>query len=177
MSGSATARGKQGAGATGAARIRSTLAHWWEGLQDRERRLLAIGAVVVGGALLWFVAVQPPLKLLLQAPARLDALDAQLLTMRRLAGEARELRAAPQVSAAQSMAALRTASARLEPAARLAFQGERAVLTMDGLSGEALRAWLAEARSGARARPVEAQLVRGPKGFSGTITVVIGGSP
>ena len=37
----------------------------------------------------------------------------------------------------------------------------------------ALRAWLTEVRSGARGRPVEAQLARGAKGYSGTITVTL----
>ena len=41
---------------------------------------------------------------------------------------------------------------------------------------EALRAWLSEVRSGARARAVEAQLSRGAAGFSGSITLSLGGS-
>jgi len=176
MSGAAAAR-RRGADSSAVGRLWAALAQRWQGLQERERRLLAFAGLLLGSAALWFFAVQPPLKLLGQAPARLEALEAQLLTMRRLAAETRELRAAPQVSEAQSIAALRTASARLEPSARLAIQGDRAVLTLDGVSGESLRAWLAEVRSGARARPVEAQLARGPKGFSGTISVAIGGRP
>jgi general secretion pathway protein M len=48
------------------------------------------------------------------------------------------------------------------------------VLTLNGVSGEQLRSWLAEARSGARARPVEAQLSRGPQGYTGTLVVSLG---
>jgi general secretion pathway protein M len=177
MNAPSTARRRPGTGPTALSGWFEGWARWWSGLQERERRLLGIGALSVVATLLWLVAIQPPLKLLSLAPTRLDAMDAQLLTMRRLAVEARELRTAPQVSAAESVAALRTASARLEPAARLSIQGDRAVLTLDGLSGEMLRAWLAEARSGARARPVEAQLTRSPRGFTGTITLTIGGSP
>lgn len=162
-------------GAAFTARL-APLAAWWQGLQARERGLVAVAAVAVAVLVLWLAAIQPAARTLLQAPAQLEALDAQLLQMRRLAAEARELRTAPQISEVQSVAALRTASARLEPAARLTVQGDRAVLTLDGLGSEPLREWLAEVRSGARARPVEAQLTRSPRGFSGTITVAIGGT-
>lgn len=161
---------------TGLAARLAPLAARWQGLQPRERGLVAAAAAAVAVLAVWLLAIQPAGRKLLQAPARLEALDAQLLQMRRLAAETRELRAAPQISEVQSVAALRTASARLEPAARLTVQGDRAVLTLDGLGAESLREWLAEVRSGARARPVEAQLLRGPQGFSGTITVAIGGS-
>jgi general secretion pathway protein M len=38
-----------------------------------------------------------------------------------------------------------------------------------------LREWLAEARAGARARPVEAQLSRGALGFNGSVVLSLGG--
>lgn len=148
----------------------------WSGLQERERYLVGTAIVLVAIALTWMVAIKPALEQLRQAPAKLDALDAQTQAMQRLAGEVRDLRAAPQVKSAQSQAALRAASERLAPKARLSVQGERAVLTLDGVDGESLRAWLSEVRSGARARPVEAQLSRGANGYSGTITVTLGGA-
>jgi general secretion pathway protein M len=131
---------------------------------------------VVGVALLWMLALQPAWRTVREAPARLDALDAQLQAMQRLAAETTELRAAPAVSTAQSGAALKAASDRLGAQGRLVLQGERAVLTLTGANTEQLRGWLAEARSGARARPVEASLTRGPNGYSGTIVVAIGGA-
>jgi len=54
-------------------------------------------------------------------------------------------------------------------------QGDRAVLTLSGVGTGALRDWLAEARSGARARPLEANLTRAAQGYSGTLVVVLGG--
>jgi general secretion pathway protein M len=42
---------------------------------------------------------------------------------------------------------------------------------------EGLRAWLIEARSAARARPVELQLQRSAQGFSGSLTVTLAGVP
>jgi general secretion pathway protein M len=38
-----------------------------------------------------------------------------------------------------------------------------------------LRDWLAEVRSSARARPLEANLARGPLGYSGSIVVALPG--
>ena len=78
------------------------------------------------------------------------------------------------MSPAQAAAALKSATDRLGDKARLSLQGDRASLTLNGVSPEALRGWLLEARSAARARPVEAQLTRGPQGYSGTLVVSLG---
>ncbi len=150
---------------------------WWAGLPARERRLVAVGGSVLGLYLLLALAVLPAWRTARSAPAQLDALDAGMQTMQRLAGEAAELRATPPVNTAQSMAALKAASERLGDKARLSIQGERAVLTLTGAGTEQLRGWLAEARSGARARPVEANLSRGASGYSGSIVVAVGSAP
>ena len=68
--------------------------------------------------------------------------------MQRLAGEARELKTGTPVGAAQAAAALKAATDRLGERGRLAVIGDRATLTLNGVSGEVLRQWLAEARSG-----------------------------
>jgi general secretion pathway protein M len=156
------------------------LATWqarWKQLGTRERVLVAVAATVLALAMLWSVGVQPAWQTLRSAPARLDALDAQTLAMRRLADQSRELRQSPLPPTHQAAQALQAASERLGSAARLSVQGDRAVLTLEGLDPQALRSWLAEVRSGARARTVEAQLVRSGPGFSGTVTVVIPASP
>lgn len=169
------------AGAAGrAGSLRAVLAGWqgrWKQLAARERTLLAAAAALLALALLWWVGVQPARQTLLTAPARLEALDAQTLTMRKLAAEARDLRQSAPPAAAQAAVALRAASERLGSTARLSVQGDRAVLTLEGVDPAALRNWLAEVRTGARARPVEAQLVRSGAGFSGTVTVVIPATP
>ncbi len=95
--------------------------------------------------------------------------------MRLLAAEVQQLRSAPALSPEQSAAALRAASERLGSKARLSLQGERAVLTLQGVGSAQLREWLAEARAGARARPVEAQLTRSAQGFNGSIVLTLGG--
>lgn len=150
---------------------------WWSALPARERRLVILAGAILAVFVVWVSAIQPALRSLRSAPAQLEALDAQLQNMQRLAGEAGELRATPPLGAAQSSLALKAASDRLGDKARLVVQGDRAVLTLNGTSSEALRNWLAEVRSGARARPVEAQLARGPQGFTGTLTVTMGGTP
>jgi general secretion pathway protein M len=120
--------------------------------------------------------VQPAWRTARGAPAELDALDAQLQQMQRIANESRGLRNTAPVGAAQAGIALKAASDRLGDKARLNLQGDRAILTLSGVAPEALRAWLTEARAGARARPVEAQLQRGPNGYTGTLTVSFGGN-
>jgi general secretion pathway protein M len=148
----------------------------WQALSLRDRRLVTLAAVVIGLFLVWTVAVQPAWRTVREAPTKLDQLDTQLQQMQRLAAESRELRNASPLSTEQSGDALKASTERLGERARLSLQGERAVLTLSGVSGEQLRTWLTEARSGARARPVEAQLSRGSQGYSGTVIVAIGGS-
>ncbi len=146
-------------------------------LAPRERRLVRAAVAAVVLLALWLIAVQPALKNLRAAPVAIATLDAQTLTMQKLAGEARELRATPAISAAQASVALKAASDRLGDKARLQVQGERAVLTLNGVGANALREWLQEARSSARAKPLEANLTRGPTGFSGSIVLATGGTP
>ena len=68
------------------------------------------------------------------------------------------------------------ASEALGTAGRLQLVGDRATLTLTGVNGTQLRDWLAEARSAARARPTEANLTRGPQGYSGSIVVLLPGA-
>lgn len=149
----------------------------WSRLAPRERRLVGAAAVLVGAYAVFAIGVQPAWRTLSEAPAQLDALDNDLQTMQRLAGEVRELRGTPPIGTAQSALALKAATDRVGERARLTLQGDRAVLTLDGVSTAALRSWLLEVRTGARARAVAAQLVRGPQGYTGTLTVALGGAP
>jgi general secretion pathway protein M len=147
----------------------------WRALGARDRRLAWLALAVLGAFLLWTLAIQPAWRTLRDAPAQRDALDLQLQEMRTLAAEAQQLRNASRLSTEQSAAALRAASERLGNKGRLSLQGDRAVLTLNGVSSPQLREWLTEARAGARARPVEAQLSRGAQGFNGSIVLSLGG--
>lgn len=150
---------------------------WWRALPQRDRNLAALGGTVLLLFLLWLLVLQPALSTLRQAPAEMDRLDLQLQTMQRLAAESAELRATPPVNPEQAQAALKAATERLGDKAKISLQGDRAVLTLNGAGTEALRGWLAEARSGARARPLEANLLRSGAGYSGTLVVAVGGNP
>lgn len=154
--------------------LRARIVAWWRALAPRERQgaWLALALVAIAGG--WFIAVQPALRTLKTAPATIDKLDAELQQMQLLATESRALRAAPPVAPAQAASALQAAVARLGAKGKLVLQGERATLTLAGIDGPALRSLLAEVRSTARARPIEAQLVRSRSGYDGTLVLAIG---
>jgi general secretion pathway protein M len=157
--------------------VKQQLGARWSALALRERRYVGIAALLVGGTMLWVFAIQPAWRVVSEAPAKLDQLDMQLQQMQRLGSESVLLRAAPPVAPSQAAMALKSATERLGDTAKLSLQGDRATLTLTAVSADALRAWLQEARSTARARPVEMQLVRNPRGFSGTLVVSLGGTP
>jgi general secretion pathway protein M len=171
-----TVMNKYGASSLPLAGWRAHAVARWRALTPRDRRFVAVAATVIGLLLAWWIAVQPAWRTVRDAPALIDRLDAQLQQMQRLAAEGRELRGTPPVSPGQSASVLQAATARLGDRARLAIAGDRATLTLNGASSEQLRAWLSEARSGARARPLEAQLSRGTAGYSGTLVVALGGT-
>jgi general secretion pathway protein M len=162
---------------TGLVPLREQARAWWRSRSRRERQVLALMGVLIAAFLVWTVLVQPAWRTVRAAPAELDALDAQLQQMQRVAAESRNLRNTTPVGAAQAGIALKAATDRLGDKARLNLQGDRAVLSLTGaVTADALRGWLTEARSGARARPTEAQLQRGPNGYTGSVTVSIGGA-
>jgi general secretion pathway protein M len=163
--------------APAAAAWKAPLVARWRALSERDRRAAGIAAAAIVLLLVWWIGVQPALRTVRTAPVQIDRLDAQLQTMQRQAAEAAELRGTAPLTAAQSTAALQAATARLGARGRLVVAGERATLTVTGATGAQLRDWLSEARSGARARPLQAQFARSPQGYSGTLIVAVGGTP
>jgi len=156
---------------------RQLLTRRWSALAPRERVGFSAALFVLGLFLVWSILIQPAWRTVRDAPAAIDKLDAQLQEMQSLAAEVRELRATAPVSAAQSSEALTAATTRLGETGKIALRGERAVLNLTNASSEGLRAWLVEARSAARARPLELQLQRSAQGYSGSITVTLSGAP
>jgi general secretion pathway protein M len=148
----------------------------WRARPARDRLALTVMALVLGVFLVWVLFIARPLATLQSAPAQLEALDTQLLQMRTMAAEVRDLRNATPVPAAQAGLAIKSAVERQGDKVRLSLQNDRALLTLQNASPEQLRALLVEARSAARARPLEAQLTRGPSGFTGTLVFGLGGS-
>jgi general secretion pathway protein M len=146
----------------------------WKGLAPRERLAVGVAAVAVVLLVAWMLLVQPALRTLRAAPAQLDAVDAQMQQLQRMAGEARGLRGTPPVPQAQANEALRASLSVLGDNVKLAITGDRATVTLNGVDGEDLADWLADVRSAARARPIEAQLSRGPDGFRGSLVLQLG---
>lgn len=164
-------------GMAAASELRQQLARRWAALAARERAALTLVLLVLGLFFVWLAMVEPAWRTLRAAPAALDQLDAELQEMQRLAAEVRELRGTAPVSAAQASDALKAATARLGESGRISLRGDSAVLTLNNAAPEALRAWLIEARSAARARPVELQLQRSAQGLSGSLTVTLASAP
>ena len=146
----------------------------WKGMAPRERVAAGVGIAVLVLFIVWMLLVAPALRTLREAPAKLDKLEVQLQQMQRLAAEAKTLRGAPEVSVAQAVEPLKMATERLGGGATINIQGDRATLTVTGVSGDALRDWLGEARTAAHARPVEVTLNRNPQGYAGTVVVTFG---
>ncbi len=155
---------------------RQQASRFWQTMASRERLLVVAAAVAVGILVVWLLAIQPALRTLREAPVEIDRLDRQLQQMQLAAEEAKGLRSASPIPPTQAVAALQAATERLGNKSKLVVQGDRATLTFTATPAEALRAWLGEARSGARARPVEAQWVKAGDGYSGNVAVLLGGA-
>jgi general secretion pathway protein M len=154
--------------------LRAQAGALWRARAPRERVALAIAALVLLALVVWALLLAPALGTLRSAPQQLEALESQLLQMRGMAAEVRELRNATPVAAAQSGLAIKAAAERHGDKVRLTLQADRALITLVNASPEQLRALLVEMRSAARARPVEAELTRVPAGYSGTLVFNIG---
>lgn len=157
---------------------RATVATRWQTLPSRERRLVTVGASVVALALLWWVGLAPAWQTVRAAPAQLESLERDWQDMQRLAAEVRELRALPAVPLPQAQAALNAAAQRMGDKLRLSLQGDRAVVDITDIPGDALGEWLAEVRLDARTRVLEAQLGRTPQGeYRGRVVLALAGRP
>ncbi|CAN7235850.1 type II secretion system protein GspM [Acidovorax sp. LjRoot194] len=154
----------------------------WNALAAREQNLVLAASGLVAFALLWWVAVAPALATLRAAPARHAELDAQLQHMQSLRTEAQQLQSTPRNTRGDSVGALRAALAqRLGNTAQINVIGDRATVTLKGAPADALGQWLAQARSNARASPIEARLARStaaaPAAANGAAApVVLGGA-
>ena len=150
----------------------------WQALAPREQTLVLAAGGLIALALLWWLAVAPALATLRTAPARHAQLDAQLQHMHRLRAEAQHLQSAPNPARGDTVGALRTALAqRLGNTAQLNVVGDRATVTLKGAPAGALGQWLAQARSNARAAPIEARLARSAATSANTAAPATLGNP
>lgn len=157
---------------------RDMLVQRWQLLPARERWAIATAAAVIVLALSWWIALAPAWRTLQAAPAQLESLEREWQDMQRLAAEVRALRALPPLAPAQAQAALAAAVQRMDDTLKLSLQGDRAVVDVVDLPGDALVEWLAEARQAARTQVVEAQLSRTPQGgYRGRVVLALAGRP
>lgn len=147
----------------------------WRALAPREKLLASAAATVVVLALVWWVAVGPPLAVLKASDAQHAALDAQLARMQALQQQARTLQTQPKQGYEESLRALEASvRQRLGTTARTTVAGDRVTLTLAGTPPDALATWLTEARANARALPAEAHLTRGGTGgWDGTLVLTL----
>ena len=143
-------------------------------LDTRERQLVVLMGLALGFLLVWLLLVRPAWKPLDEAPALREQADIQLLQMQAITNEAKQLRALPPVPDSVAQQVLKAATDSLGGRGKLSLQNDRAVLSLTGATGEDLRTWLIQARGGARARPIEANLTRAGDGYNGTLIVAIG---
>jgi general secretion pathway protein M len=131
----------------------------WAAMAAREQRGLLLAAVVLGAALVWFVALAPALRSLKTVAAQSVALSADLERMQALQARAKALQAQPAPAPQESLKALQTAATKLGPAVNLQVVGQQATLTIKKLSALQLGQWLAP-QTGPGLSPAEAHLKR-----------------
>lgn len=156
-------------------KVPEQLSQAWRGLAPREKLLASGAALVVLIALVWWILIGPALAVLRNSESQHRELDAQLAHMQALQQQARTLQGQPKQGYDESLRALEAAvRQRLGTTARTTVAGDRVTLTLAGTPPDALAAWLAEARTNARALPAEARLTRGAAGgWDGTLVLTL----
>jgi general secretion pathway protein M len=147
----------------------------WQAISPREQMAVRLAAMSLGILLVWQLAIAPALRVLREAPIELARLEAQTQELQALAVQSKDWAGVAPVSAAQAQEAIKAASNRLGDKAQISIQGDRATLRLSGVSAEAFKTWLIEARSGARARVTEAQLSQAQGSLSGTVVMTLQG--
>lgn len=161
-------------------RARANVAAWYGALAERERRLVLIAALIVGLALLWWLAIAPAWQTLRAAPARHATLDAQLARMQQLAQITEALRAGSTGQPPgrdEALRALEAATGALGGTGQVAVLADRATLTLRQTEAVALAGWLQQVRVNARLLPLESQLNRDGPGTTWSGTLVLSGPP
>jgi len=141
--------------------LKKALRQRWQTLALRERQALIAAALVLAGALFWWVGLAPALHTLRSIEARQRGLDAQWQQMQSLQSQARELQQQTRLSRQEALQALESSvRQRLGTGGQLTVQGERATLVLKAVPATALAQWLSQARANARVLPAEVRLSR-----------------
>ena len=148
------------------------LQSFWKTLAAREQRLLLAALAIILGAALWWLALAPALATLRSAESQARLQDAQLQTMLGLQAQAQLIQAQPPLAPGESRRLLEATIKAFGASAQLVVMGERATLTLKGVSAEDLTQCLVQARLNARTLPSEAHLTRNATGtWDGTLVL------
>jgi len=145
----------------------------WQRASRREQRSLVLAAVVVGLALLWWLALAPALNVWRSAPTQHQQIDAQLQQMLGLQAQARALQALPTLDAAAARRALEAALKPLGTRVQVVTQLDRLTATLKGADAQALAQFLSAARQNAHLVPTEAHLKRVGAGWDGALVFTL----
>lgn len=156
------------------ATLRSAWAPWqarWAQASAREQTLVRLAAALLLLALVWTVAVGPAVRTLRAAQTQGPQLRAQLQEMRLLQAQAKALQAQPSAPPDETKKLLETALPALGDSARMVFAGDRATVTLQGSSADALVQWLGQVRLNARAVPLELHLTQSKGLWKGSVVL------
>jgi general secretion pathway protein M len=147
----------------------------WAGLAPREQALVGGALLLVGIALVWWIALAPAIGTLRSAGEQHRIVDTQLQQMRRLQAQAKAMQSQPRQGHDEAMRQLEAAIRQnLGVTARYAIAGDRVTITLTNTPPQGLAQWLSEVRTNARAIPGEAKLARNPAGgWDGTLVVTL----
>lgn len=147
----------------------------WTGLAPREQALVGGALLVVGLALVWWVALAPAIGTLRSAGEQHRIVDTQLQQMRRLQAQAKAMQSQPRQAHDEAMRQLEAAIRQnLGVTARYTIAVDRVTITLTNTPPQGLAQWLSEVRTNARAIPGEAKLTRNPAGgWDGTLVVTL----
>ena len=133
----------------------------WTRLAPRERAMLITAVAVVLFALLWQLLLAPSLHTLRSASAQAQAMDMQLQHMQSLQAQAKAQQQQAPMGYDDAVRALNLATKQtLGSTAQISVSGERANVTLQATSADALAQWLTQVRLNARSTPVEARITR-----------------
>lgn len=145
---------------------------WWDQRAPRERQLVTAAAVVLAAMLAWWLLIVPVWRTARDVPAQIQLAEYDLRWMQRDAALAKPLLATPALPQAAAHAALQAATQQLAGTATLQLADDRATLSVNGTAPDALRNWIAQARTGARAQVQSVQLTStGSQSWSGQVVV------
>jgi general secretion pathway protein M len=147
----------------------------WQQTSRREQLALLGGATLLMLAMLWLLAVAPALAILRGAGPQRLALETQLQQMQGLQSQAKALQAQPRLAPDEARRLLEASVKPLAPSLQIALAGDRATVTLKGMTADALTQWLAQVRLNVRVLPAEARLRRNAAGtWDGTLVLNLG---